>query len=35
LATPAFAALGRSETIYEVGQFSDHAIITLGYDFTL
>ena len=35
LATPAFAALARSEAIYKEERFSDHAPITVGYDFTL
>ncbi len=35
LATPAFAALARSEAIYKDERFSDHAPITVGYDFTL
>ncbi|WP_027014512.1 exodeoxyribonuclease III [Comamonas composti] len=35
LATPAMAALARSESIYKGEKFSDHAPITIGYDFTL
>ncbi|WP_137918245.1 exodeoxyribonuclease III [Hydrogenophaga sp. 2FB] len=35
LATPALAALARSESIYKTEKFSDHAPITIGYDFTL
>jgi len=35
LATPAFAALARSEAIYKDERFSDHAPITVGYDFDL
>jgi exodeoxyribonuclease III len=35
LATPAMAALARSEAIYKGEKFSDHAPITIGYDFTL
>jgi exodeoxyribonuclease-3 len=35
LATPAFAALARSEAIYKDVRFSDHAPITVGYEFTL
>lgn len=35
LATPALAALARSEHIYKDVKFSDHAPITLDYDFTL
>ena len=35
LATPAFAALARSEHIYKDVKFSDHAPITVDYDFTL
>jgi exodeoxyribonuclease-3 len=35
LATPAFAALARSEAIYKDERFSDHAPITVGYEFTL
>jgi exodeoxyribonuclease-3 len=35
LATPAFAALARSEAIYKDERFSDHAPITVGYDFAL
>ena len=35
LATPALAALARSESIYKDEKFSDHAPITLGYDLTL
>jgi exodeoxyribonuclease-3 len=32
LATPAFAALAQSETIYKTQRFSDHAPITVDYD---
>ena len=35
LATPAIAALARTESIYKGEKFSDHAPITIGYDFTL
>ncbi len=35
LATPALAALARSEHIYKDVKFSDHAPITLEYDFSL
>lgn len=35
LATPAFAALARSETIYKAQRFSDHAPITIEYDLSL
>ena len=35
LATPAIAALARSEAIYKDVKFSDHAPITIGYDMTL
>ena len=35
LATPAMAALARSEEIYKTVKFSDHAPITVDYDFTL
>ena len=35
LATPAMAALARSEAIYKDEKFSDHAPITVGYDFKL
>ena len=35
LATPALAALARSEQIYKGEKFSDHAPITLGYAFSL
>ncbi len=35
LATPAFAALARTEHIYKDQRFSDHAPMTIGYDFTL
>ena len=35
LATPAFAALARSEHIYKAEKFSDHAPITVDYDFSL
>ena len=35
LATPAFAALARSEHIYKEQRFSDHAPMTVDYDFSL
>jgi exodeoxyribonuclease-3 len=35
LATPALAALARTEHIYKDEKFSDHAPITVDYDFTL
>jgi exodeoxyribonuclease-3 len=35
LATPAFAALARSAAIYKEQRFSDHAPITVDYDFAL
>lgn len=35
LATPALAALARTEDIYKGQKFSDHAPITVGYDFAL
>jgi exodeoxyribonuclease III len=35
LATPAMAELARHEAIYKAEKFSDHAPITIGYDFTL
>ena len=35
LATPAIAALARTESIYKGEKFSDHAPITIGYDMTL
>ena len=35
LATPAFAALARSEAIYKTQRFSDHAPITVDYDLAL
>jgi exodeoxyribonuclease-3 len=35
LATPAVAALARTESIYKAQKFSDHAPITVEYDFTL
>lgn len=35
LATPAVAALARTESIYKGEKFSDHAPITIGYDLTL
>lgn len=34
-ARPAVAALAKSETIYKTQRFSDHAPITVDYDFTL
>ena len=33
LATPAMAALARTESIYKDEKFSDHAPLTVGYDF--
>ena len=35
LATPALAALARTEHIYKTERFSDHAPITVNYDLTL
>jgi exodeoxyribonuclease III len=35
LATPAFAALARDEEIYKTEKFSDHAPMTIGYEFKL
>jgi len=35
LATPALAALARSEQIYKGEKFSDHAPITVTYDLAL
>jgi exodeoxyribonuclease-3 len=35
LATPAIAALARSESIYKAEKFSDHAPITVDYEFTV
>jgi exodeoxyribonuclease-3 len=35
LATPALAALARTETVYKDEKFSDHAPITMAYDLTL
>jgi exodeoxyribonuclease-3 len=35
LATPAVAALARTESIYKAEKFSDHAPITIGYAMTL
>jgi len=35
LATPAIAALARSEAIYKTIKFSDHAPITVDYDLDL
>lgn len=35
LATPALAALARTEHIYKERKFSDHAPITIGYEFSL
>ena len=35
LATPSLAALARSEHIYKTIKFSDHAPITVDYEFTL
>ena len=35
LATPAIAALAKAEEIYKTERFSDHAPITISYDFKL
>jgi exodeoxyribonuclease-3 len=35
LATPAFAATARTEAIYKGEKFSDHAPLTIAYDFSL
>ena len=35
LATPALAMLARAEAIYKAEKFSDHAPITVDYDFKL
>jgi endonuclease/exonuclease/phosphatase family metal-dependent hydrolase len=35
LATPALAAQARAATIYKAEKFSDHAPLTVDYDFTL
>lgn len=35
LATPAFAALARSEHIYKEQRFSDHAPMSVDYEFAL
>ena len=35
LATPKLAATARSATIYKAEKFSDHAPLTVDYDFTL
>jgi exodeoxyribonuclease-3 len=35
LATPALAALARSEEIYKAEKFSDHAPLTVAYDLKL
>ncbi len=35
LATPAVAALARTEHIYKEQRFSDHAPMTIAYDFAL
>jgi exodeoxyribonuclease-3 len=35
LATPATAALARTESIYKGEKFSDHAPITIGYEMAL
>ena len=35
LATPAITALARREEIYLAERFSDHAPVTIDYDFTL
>ncbi len=35
LATPAMAALARTESIYKAEKFSDHAPLTVGYDLKL
>ena len=35
LATPAFASLARNHAVYKDERFSDHAPITLDYEFAL
>lgn len=35
LATPALAALAKAQAIYKAEKFSDHAPLTIDYDFTL
>ena len=35
LATPAIAELARSEAIYKAEKFSDHAPLTIEYEFTV
>jgi exodeoxyribonuclease-3 len=35
LATPALAAHARTEAIYKTEKFSDHAPITIEYDFSI
>lgn len=35
LATPAIAALARTESIYKQQKFSDHAPITVGYELAI
>ena len=35
LATPGFAQLARRETIYKTERFSDHAPVTVEYEFAL
>jgi exodeoxyribonuclease-3 len=35
LATPAIAKLARSEAIYKAEKFSDHAPLTIEYEFTV
>ena len=35
LATPAFAALARTEEIYKAEKFSDHAPVTVAYELGL
>jgi exodeoxyribonuclease-3 len=35
LATPALGQLAQNESIYKRQKFSDHAPITIGYDFAL
>jgi exodeoxyribonuclease-3 len=35
LATPAMAALARTESIYKDEKFSDHAPLTVGYDWRI
>jgi exodeoxyribonuclease-3 len=35
LATPGVAATAKSESVYKGEKFSDHAPLTIGYDFAL